>query len=93
MSSLTKQRIEAIDQFRGFAIICMVLINYGMGIQTMPAWLEHAPDIGLTFPDLGGKAFVDILCRVYALVPTLAAVVKVGHYDQGLILCGSRKGN
>ncbi|MFL7891235.1 MAG: heparan-alpha-glucosaminide N-acetyltransferase domain-containing protein [Anaerolineales bacterium] len=67
MSSLTKQRIEAIDQFRGFAIICMVLINYGMSIQTMPAWLEHAPDIGLTFPDLGAPAFIFAIGLTFGL--------------------------
>jgi predicted acyltransferase len=54
----TKQRIKAIDQFRGFAIICMVLINYGTRVQSVPAWLKHAPDIGLNFPDLGAPVFV-----------------------------------
>lgn len=67
MSTPTKQRIEAIDQFRGFAIICMVLINYGVGIQTMPTWLEHAPDIGLTFPDLGAPAFIFAIGLTYGL--------------------------
>jgi len=55
---IKKERIKAIDQFRGFALICMVLINFGSGIESTPTWLKHAPDIGLTFPDLGAPAFL-----------------------------------
>ena len=62
-----KQRIDAIDQFRGFAIICMVLINFGTTIQTVPAWLKHAPDIGLTFPDLGAPAFIFAIGLTFGL--------------------------
>jgi len=58
MPTLVKQRIDAIDEFRRFAIICMVLINFGITIQTVPVWLKHAPDVGLTFPDLGAPAFI-----------------------------------
>jgi len=67
MSSPPHQRIEAIDQFRGFAIICMVLINYGVGVQTFPTWLKHAPDVGLTFPDLGAPAFIFAIGLTYGL--------------------------
>lgn len=62
-----KQRIKAIDQFRGFAIICMVLINYGTRIQSVPAWLKHAPDIGLNFPDLGAPVFIFAIGLTYRL--------------------------
>ena len=62
-----KERIQAIDQFRGFAIICMVLINYGMEIQTLPKWLKHAPDIGMTFPDLGTPVFVFAIGLTYGI--------------------------
>jgi predicted acyltransferase len=51
-------RIDIIDQFRGFSIIIMVLFNYAMSVQTLPAWLKHVPDIGLTFPDLGSPVFI-----------------------------------
>jgi predicted acyltransferase len=51
-------RISAIDQFRGFAIITMILANYSGGIQVIPAWLKHAPDIGLTFTDLIAPFFI-----------------------------------
>ena len=67
MSENKIQRIEAIDQFRGFAIICMVLINYGMEIQTLPVWLKHAPDIGMTFPDLGTPVFIFAIGLTYGL--------------------------
>lgn len=41
-------RNEAIDQFRGFAILLMVLADYLAGTAMMPAWLKHADDIGYT---------------------------------------------
>ncbi len=67
MSSSQNQRIKTIDQFRGFAIICMVLINYGMDIQTLPSWLKHSPDIGMTFADLGTPVFVFAIGLTYGL--------------------------
>ena len=51
-------RIASIDRFRGFAILTMVLVNYLGGVQLIPAWLQHAPDIGLTFPDLVAPLFI-----------------------------------
>lgn len=51
-------RISAIDQFRGFAILLMVLANYFNNISTLPAWLKHAPDIGYTINDLVAPLFV-----------------------------------
>ena len=41
-------RIDAIDQFRGAAIVLMVLANYLADVGSIPSWLKHAPDIGLT---------------------------------------------
>lgn len=67
MESQGQKRIRAIDQFRGFAIICMVMINYGMEIETLPAWLKHSPDIGMTFPDLGTPVFVFAIGLTYRL--------------------------
>jgi predicted acyltransferase len=51
-------RISAIDQFRGIAILLMVLANYFNNISTIPAWLKHAPDIGYTINDLVAPLFV-----------------------------------
>jgi len=45
-------RSNAIDQFRGLAIVLMVLANYLAGIGWIHTWLKHAPDIGLTVTDL-----------------------------------------
>jgi predicted acyltransferase len=67
MSIPESQRIRAIDQFRGFAIICMVLINYAMDITTLPDWLKHSPDIGMTFADLGTPVFVFAIGLTYGL--------------------------
>ncbi len=63
----TKQRIKAIDQFRGFAIIGMVLINYGTWVESVPEWLKHAPDVGLNFPDLGAPVFVFAIGLTFGL--------------------------
>lgn len=44
------------DQFRGFAIMTMVLANYLAGIRRVPTWLKYAPDIGLTVVERAGPA-------------------------------------
>ncbi|HEY71033.1 MAG TPA: DUF1624 domain-containing protein [Anaerolineae bacterium] len=60
-------RIKAIDQFRGFAIILMVIINFGTTIESVPSWLKHAPDVGLYFADLGAPAFIFAIGLTYGL--------------------------
>ena len=60
-------RIDAIDQFRGFAILLMVLANYFNDINTLPDWLKHAPDIGYTFNDLVAPLFVFAIGLTYGL--------------------------
>jgi predicted acyltransferase len=62
-----KQRLESIDQFRGFAIITMVLANFTSGVRTIPTWLHHAPDIGLTPPDLVAPFFIFAMGLTYGL--------------------------
>ncbi len=52
------KRILSIDQFRGFAILTMVLANFMGGVILIPAWLKHAPDIGLTVIDLIAPFFI-----------------------------------
>ena len=61
------RRIAAIDQFRGFAIILMVVINYLSGIESTPSWLKHVPDIGMNFPDLGTPVFIFAIGLTYGL--------------------------
>jgi predicted acyltransferase len=55
---MQNERIGAIDRFRGFAILSMVLANFMGGVQVIPAWLKHAPDIGLTVIDLIAPFFI-----------------------------------
>lgn len=52
------QRLDAIDQFRGFAILTMVLANYLARVEWIPAWMKHAPDVGLTVVDLVAPFFI-----------------------------------
>lgn len=61
------RRIEAIDQFRGFAILLMVLADYFNNISTIPAWLKHAPDIGYTIIDLVAPLFVFAIGLTYGM--------------------------
>ena len=61
------KRISSIDQFRGFAILTMVPANFMVGIQIIPAWLKHAPDIGLTVIDLIAPFFIFAIGLTYAL--------------------------
>lgn len=51
----------AIDRFRGALVILMVIGNYLSGIAFVPAFLKHAPDIGLTVADLVAPAFVFVI--------------------------------
>ena len=54
----TRQRLESIDEFRGFSILLMVLANYLAGPHIVPAWLKHAPDIGFTVIDIIAPMFI-----------------------------------
>jgi predicted acyltransferase len=59
-------RLDAIDQFRGFAILLMVLADYLSRIQSVPAWLKHAPSgVGLTVVDLIASMFIFAMGLVY----------------------------
>jgi predicted acyltransferase len=58
LRSGSSARNLAIDQFRGFAILLMVLADYLAGTAAAPAWLKHADDIGYTVIDLIAPLFV-----------------------------------
>ncbi len=45
-------RIKSIDNFRGFTMIIMVIVNYLSGINCVPGFLKHASDTGLTITDI-----------------------------------------
>jgi predicted acyltransferase len=58
-------RISSVDIFRGAAILTMVMANFMTGIQTIPAWLKHAPDIGLTVIDFIAPFFIFAIGLLY----------------------------
>jgi predicted acyltransferase len=45
----------------------MVLVNYLAGVCIVPAWLKHAPDVGLTVADLVAPFFVVAIGLTYGL--------------------------
>ena len=61
------ERLEAIDQYRGFAILLMVLADYLADVNTVPAWLKHAPDVGYTVIDLIAPLFIFAIGLTYGL--------------------------
>ena len=54
----SQERVEAIDQFRGFALFIMVLGNAFVVSGRAPWWLEHPPDVGFRIPDAFAPFFV-----------------------------------
>ena len=61
------KRLEPIDQFRGFAILLMILANYMNSVQIIPVWLKHADDIGYTVIDLVAPLFVFAMGLTYGI--------------------------
>ena len=61
------KRLEAIDQFRGFAILLMILANYMNNVSVIPAWLKHSDDVGYTVIDLIAPMFVFAMGLTYGL--------------------------
>jgi predicted acyltransferase len=53
-----RTRLGSIDEFRGFAILLMVLADYLEGSAVVPGWLKHAPDVGLTEADIVAPLFI-----------------------------------
>jgi predicted acyltransferase len=64
-ASSGRPRLASIDQFRGLAIVLMVLANFMGGVTRIPAWLKHAPDIGLTLIDLIAPFFIFAIGLTY----------------------------
>ena len=53
-----KNRLLALDQFRGTAIVLMVLANAMEHYSHIPAYLKHAPRDGFYFPDIVAPMFL-----------------------------------
>jgi predicted acyltransferase len=66
-SKSSSSRLLSIDQFRGLSILLMVLANYLAGVNIIPTWLKHAPDIGLTVIDLIAPFFIFAIGLTYGL--------------------------
>ena len=64
---MQSERILSIDQFRGFAIVTMVLANYMGEVKVIPAWLNPAPDVGLTVIDFVAPFFIFAIGLTYCL--------------------------
>jgi predicted acyltransferase len=60
-----KGRINSIDQFRGFSIISMILVNYLAFYECTPTFLKHAKITGITFADLVAPFFLFILGMMF----------------------------
>ena len=58
-------RLASIDQYRGFAILLMVLADYLSRIERVPAFLKHAPGVGLTVIDLIAPMFIFAIALVF----------------------------
>ena len=60
-------RLESIDEFRGFAIFMMVIINFLARANNVPSWLKHAPDIGFTVADIVAPMFIFAIGLTYGM--------------------------
>jgi hypothetical protein len=54
-------RDVSIDRFRGALVMMMVTGNFLSGIEFVPDFLKHAPDIGFTVADAVAPAFVFVI--------------------------------
>ena len=58
-------RLASIDCYRGCAVMVMALGSHAFSLETLPAWLRHAPDGHLAFPDLGAPWFIFAIGLTY----------------------------
>lgn len=63
--TLTPHRDLAIDRLRGILVVTMVTGDYIAGINWIPGWLKHAPDIGFTVADIVAPVFVFVMGLTY----------------------------
>lgn len=67
MKMTSDNRLASIDEFRGFAIFMMVVINFLARANNVPLWLKHAPDIGFTVADIVAPMFIFAIGLTYGL--------------------------
>ena len=62
------ERVEFLDQFRGFTVSMMILVNILSGFAIVPAWLKHATTMGrVTVPDFVIPTFLFIIGVAFEL--------------------------
>lgn len=61
----SRPRLNSIDQFRGFAILGMVIANFLAGANVIPDWSKHASDIGFTWVDQVAPFFIFAVSLTY----------------------------
>lgn len=67
MKMNSDNRLESIDEFRGFAIFMMVIINFLARANNVPLCLKHAADIGFTVADIVAPMFIFAIGLTYGL--------------------------
>lgn len=67
MKMTSDNRLVSIDEFRGFSIFLMVIINFLARVNNIPLWLKHAPDIGFTVADIVAPMFIFAIGLTYGL--------------------------
>ena len=75
-NTLDEQRILSIDRLRGVLVILMVGGDYLAGVEAVPAFLKHAPGIGITIADTVAPAFVFVIGLNYG--PSFARRMRQG---------------
>jgi predicted acyltransferase len=61
-TTVSAERILAIDAFRGLTILVMIFVNTLAGVRGMPAWMEHMP------ADVDGMTFVDVVFPAFLFI-------------------------
>ena len=62
------ERVEFLDQFRGFTVSMMILVNILSGFAIVPAWMKHATTMGrVTLPDFVIPTFLFIIGVAFEL--------------------------
>ena len=59
------RRMESVDQFRGLAIISMIIVNFLACYRIIPGYLKHARGVGYTVADLVAPFFIFAIGLVY----------------------------
>ncbi len=78
MSTMRASRIESIDQYRGYAVFGMILVNYLGDFGSMPWHLKHH-DFGMSYADTIAPLFMFVVGMGFRL-STLRRLVHESRY-------------